>query len=39
MIEQPHFDQYSIAARICFFIAVAGGALLLAVLATSLYFG
>lgn len=38
MIREPHFDTYSIPARICFAIAVGGGALLLAVAVTSVYF-
>ncbi|MCS3447363.1 MULTISPECIES: hypothetical protein [Bradyrhizobium] len=32
MLEQPHFDPYSIPARVCFAIAIFGGSLLIAVL-------
>lgn len=38
MIEQPHFDSYSIRARICFGIAVSGAAFLVAMAITSIYF-
>ncbi len=38
MIREPHFDSYSIPARVCFAIAVFGGALLIAVAVTSVYF-
>lgn len=38
IIREPHFDTYSIPARICFAIAVVGGAVLLAVAITSIYF-
>ncbi|MEZ2141918.1 MULTISPECIES: hypothetical protein [Bradyrhizobium] len=38
MIEQPHFDAYSIPARICFTVALLGCAVLIAVLVTSVYF-
>ncbi|WP_276575445.1 hypothetical protein [Bradyrhizobium monzae] len=38
MIRERHFDTYSIPARICFAIALGGGALLLAVAITSIYF-
>ncbi|MCP1729183.1 hypothetical protein ABIF38_008504 [Bradyrhizobium japonicum] len=32
MLEQPHFDPYSIPARVCLAIAIFGGSLLIAVL-------
>jgi hypothetical protein len=32
MIEQPHFDSYSTAARICLGVAILGTALLIAIL-------
>lgn len=38
MIREPHFDTYSIPGRICFVIAMFGGALLIAVAVTSVYF-
>lgn len=38
MIREPKVDTYSIPARICFAIAVVGGAVLLAVAITSIYF-
>lgn len=38
MIREPHFDTYSIPARICFAVAMSGGALLLAVAIASTYF-
>lgn len=38
IIREPHFDTYSILARVCFAIALVGGALLIAVAATSIYF-
>ncbi|WP_256469313.1 hypothetical protein [Bradyrhizobium sp. 141] len=38
MIREPHFDTYSIPARVCFAIAMAGGAFLIAVAITSVYF-
>lgn len=37
MIREPHFDTYSVPARICFGIAMLGGAALLAVAITSIY--
>lgn len=36
--REPHFDTYSIPARICFAVAMSGGALLLAVAIASTYF-
>lgn len=38
MTREPHFDTYSIPARICFAIAMLGGAMLLALAITSIYF-
>jgi hypothetical protein len=38
MVDNPHFDTYSIAARICLAIASLGGVLLIATAVTSLYF-
>lgn len=38
MIREPQFDTYSIPARFCFGIAMLGGAVLLAVAITSIYF-
>lgn len=38
MIEQPHFDPYSILARICFAVAVVGGVALIAVAIMSICF-
>lgn len=38
MIREPHFDTYSIPARVCFAIAAVGGAMLLAVAIASIYF-
>lgn len=38
IIREPHFDTYSIPARVCFAIAMVGGALLIAVAVTSIYF-
>ncbi|WP_283810389.1 hypothetical protein [Bradyrhizobium guangdongense] len=38
MIEQPDVDSYSIPARICLFVAVGGGAVLVALTVASLYF-
>jgi len=40
VIKQPHFDPYSIPARICFAVAVAvvGGVALIAVAIMSIYF-
>jgi len=38
IIREPHFDTYSIPARVCFAIALVGGALLVALVATSIYF-
>ncbi|SCB55266.1 hypothetical protein GA0061098_103761 [Bradyrhizobium shewense] len=38
MLREPHFDTYSIPARVCFAIAMFGGALLIAVAVTSIYF-
>lgn len=38
MIREPRFDRYSIPARICFGIAMLGGAALLVVAITSIYF-
>ena len=38
MIEQPHFDSYSIQGRICFAIAVGGVAFLVAMAITGIYF-
>ncbi|WP_283815065.1 MULTISPECIES: hypothetical protein [unclassified Bradyrhizobium] len=32
MIEQPHFDSYSIPARVSLGIAIFGGSLLIAVM-------
>jgi hypothetical protein len=37
VIKQPHFDPYSVPARICFAVAVVGGALLIAVAIVSIY--
>jgi hypothetical protein len=36
MIDQPHFDSYSIAARVCLGIGGFGGALL-AIILTGVY--
>jgi hypothetical protein len=38
VIKQPHFDSYSIPARICFGIAMFGGAALVLLTIASLYF-
>jgi hypothetical protein len=38
MIEQPHFNAYSISARICLGAAIFGAALLVDVAITSAYF-
>ncbi len=38
MIREPHFHTYSIPARVCFAIAMFGGALLVAIAMTSIYF-
>lgn len=38
IIREPHFDTYSIPARVCFAIALVGGALLIALAVTSIYF-
>lgn len=38
IIREPHFDTYSIPARVCFAIALVGGAVLIAVAATNIYF-
>ncbi|MCP2210489.1 hypothetical protein AB7M42_005049 [Bradyrhizobium diazoefficiens] len=38
MIEQPHFDRYSVLARICFGVAVILGAALIAVAIVGVYF-
>jgi len=35
---EPHVDLYSIPARICLGISIAGGVLLVAVAVTSIYF-
>lgn len=37
-MEQPHFDPYSVPARICLAVAVVGGAALIAVAIMSIYF-
>lgn len=37
MIGQPHFNSYSIQARICLGIAIFGAALLVAALLASTY--
>ncbi|MGY4171726.1 hypothetical protein ACVIHH_003744 [Bradyrhizobium sp. USDA 4518] len=34
MIDQPHFDPYSIPARVCLGIAIFGGSVLIAVMLT-----
>jgi len=38
IIREPHFDTYSIPARVCFAIAMVGGSLLIALAVTSIYF-
>lgn len=38
MIIRPHFETYSIPARVCFAIALVGGALLVALVVTNIYF-
>ena len=38
MIEQPHFDSYSIPARVCLYVAIFGIALLIAMTLTRIYF-
>ncbi|TWB53805.1 hypothetical protein [Bradyrhizobium sacchari] len=38
MIEHPHFDAYSIPARICLAVAIVGGAALVAMAILSVYF-
>jgi hypothetical protein len=38
LIKQPHFDLYSIPARVCFGIAMLGGAALVLLTITSIYF-
>lgn len=32
MLDQPHFDSYSIPARVCLGIAIFGGSTLIAVM-------
>ncbi|WP_407169801.1 hypothetical protein [Bradyrhizobium sp. ORS 111] len=38
MIEQPRFESYSIPARVCLAIAVAGGVVLVAMAIAGVYF-
>jgi hypothetical protein len=37
MTDLPHFDSYSIPARICLGVAIFGGAVLVAMAITSIY--
>lgn len=38
IIREPHIDTYSIPARVCFAVALVGGALLIVLAVTSIYF-